>query len=69
MVSIEESSHVLIELLSRFQKEVEAAIETLEIMQDRELLEDIREALKEVEEGKTKPLDVLLKELNLEKEV
>ena len=67
--TVEDTSQILLKLLKNFQEDVEAAIETLEIMQDKELLEDIREALKDAEDGKTKPLDVLIKELNLEKEI
>jgi len=44
-------------------------LETLEVMQDKELIEDLRVALQEVEKGKTRPLDELIRELNLEKEV
>lgn len=44
-------------------------LETLEVMQDKELIEDLRIALREVEKGKTSPLDELMRELNLEKEI
>lgn len=44
-------------------------LETLEVMQDKELVEDLRVALREVEEGKTRPLDELKRELNLEEEI
>ena len=44
-------------------------LETLEVMQDKELIEDLRIALREVEKGKTRPLDELMRELNLEKEI
>ena len=44
-------------------------LETLEVMQDKELVEDLRVALREVEEGKTRPLDELMRELNLEEEI
>jgi len=44
-------------------------LETLEVMQDNELIEDLKVALQEVEEGKTRPLDELLRELNLENKV
>mgnify|MGYP001091983492 CR=1 FL=1 len=52
MVSVEEPSQVLVELLKHFQEDVEAAIETLEILQDKELLESIRRGLKDFEEGR-----------------
>jgi len=44
-------------------------LETLEVMQDKELVEDLRVALREVEEDKTRPLDELIRELNLEEEI
>jgi len=44
-------------------------LETFEVMQDKELIEDLRIALREVEKGKTRPLDELMRELNLEKEI
>jgi len=43
-------------------------LETLEIMQDKKLLKDLKTALREVEENKTRPLDELIRELNLEDE-
>jgi len=48
---------------------MEELIETLEVMQDKELVQDLKDALKEVEEGKTKPLEELIEELNLEREI
>lgn len=44
-------------------------LETLEVMQDNELVEDLKIALREVEKGKTKPLDELIRELNFEGKV
>lgn len=44
-------------------------LEILEVMQDKELVEDLRVALREVEEGRTMPLDELMRELNLEEEI
>ena len=38
-------------------------LETLEVMQDEELIKDLRTALREVEEGKTRPLLGLLMNL------
>jgi hypothetical protein len=57
------------ELLTRAANLMEELLETIEISQDKELMKDLKVALKEVEEGKTKPLDELIRELNLEKEV
>lgn len=57
------------EILVRAANLMDELIETLEVMQDEELIEDLKVALKEVKEGKTKPLSELIKELNLESEV
>jgi len=57
------------ELLARAVNLMDELLETLEVMQDKELVEDLRVALREVEEGKTRPLDELMRELNLEEEI
>jgi len=57
------------ELLVRAANLMDELLETLEVMQDKELVEDLRVALREVEEGKTRPLDELMRELNLEEEI
>lgn len=57
------------ELLARAANLMDELLETLEVMQDKELVEDLRVALREVEEGKTRPLDELMRELNLEEEI
>ena len=44
-------------------------LETLEVMQDEELVKDLRAALREVEEGKTRPFNELVRELGLEEEI
>ena len=44
-------------------------LETLEVMQDEELIKDLRTALREVEEGKTRPFNELVRELGLEEEI
>ncbi|MCD6537370.1 hypothetical protein J7L18_01985 [Candidatus Bathyarchaeota archaeon] len=44
-------------------------IETLEVMRDEELIQDLKDAMREVKEGKTKSLSELIKELNLESEI
>lgn len=48
---------------------LEELIETLKVMNNKDLCRDLEEALKEFKKGKTKPLDNLIKELRLEKEV
>ena len=57
------------ELLMRAANLMDELLETLEVMQDKELVEDLRIALREVEEGKTRPPDELMRELNLEEEI
>jgi len=57
------------ELLARAARLMEELIETIEIADDEQLVKDIEDALKEVREGRTRALDDLVKELNLETEV
>jgi hypothetical protein len=57
------------ELLIRAANLMEELLETLEIAQDKKLVKDLKAAMKEVEEGKTRPLDELIRELNLEDEI
>jgi|Deesub1362A_J573_1020465.scaffolds.fasta_scaffold00153_18 hypothetical protein len=56
-------------LLTRAANLMDELLETLEVMHDKELVEDLRVALREVEEDKTRPLDELIRELNLEEEI
>jgi len=53
-------------LLARAASLMDELLETLEVMQDNELVKDLRDALREVEEGKARPLDELIRELGLE---
>jgi hypothetical protein len=48
---------------------MEELIETVEVADDKELVQDIEAALREAEEGRTRPLRDLVMELNLEGEV
>jgi len=57
------------ELLTKTINLIEELLETLEIIQDKELVKDLKMALREVEECKAKPLDELVKKLNLESEI
>lgn len=57
------------ELLTRAASLMDELLETLEVVQDKELVKDLKIALREVEEGKTRPLDELIRELNLENEI
>ena len=53
------------EILVKAANLMDELIETLDVMQDEELIQDLKDALREVKEGKTKPLSELIKELNL----
>lgn len=55
-------------LLTRAANLMDELLETLEIMQDKKLIKELKAALREVEEGKTRPLEELARELNLETE-
>lgn len=57
------------ELLTRAASLMDELLETLEVVQDKKLVKDLKIALREVEEGKTRPLDELIRELNLENEI
>jgi Trp operon repressor len=57
------------ELLAKTAKLMEELIETIEVSNDRELAQDIEDALAEVRQGKTRPLGDLVRELGLEDQV
>jgi DNA-directed RNA polymerase subunit K/omega len=57
------------ELLTKAASLMDELLETLEVIQDKKLVKDLKIALREVEEGKTRPLDELIRELNLENEI
>jgi len=57
------------ELLTRAANLMEELLETIEVSQDKKLAKDLKTALQEVEEDKTRPLDELIRELNLEKDL
>jgi DNA-directed RNA polymerase subunit K/omega len=57
------------ELLTKAAILMDELLETLEVMQDKKLVKDLKIALREVEEGKARPLDELVRELNLEGEI
>jgi|YelNatPaOPRAMG01_1025707.scaffolds.fasta_scaffold134303_1 hypothetical protein len=54
------------ELLKKATTLMDELLETLDVMQDEELVRDLRAALKEAEDGKTRPLKELISELGLE---
>jgi DNA-directed RNA polymerase subunit K/omega len=47
------------ELLTKAARLMDELLEILEIMQDKKLVKDLKIALREVEEGKARPLDEL----------
>jgi DNA-directed RNA polymerase subunit K/omega len=57
------------ELLTKAANLMDELLETLEVMRDKKLAKDLKIALREVEEGKARPLDELIRELNLEDEI
>jgi hypothetical protein len=56
------------ELLIKAASLMEELLETLEVFQNKTLIRDLKAAMKEVDEGKAKPLDKLIRELDLENE-
>ena len=61
MLTIEEK-----ELLTKAANLMEELLETIEISQDEKLFKELKVALREVEEGKTRSIVELLRELELE---
>jgi len=57
------------ELLTKAASLMDELLETLEIIQDKKLVKDLKIALREIEEGKARPFDELIRELNLEDEI
>jgi hypothetical protein len=57
------------ELLTRAANLMEELLETIEVSQDKKLSKDLKKALQEIEEEKTRPIEELIQELNLKKDV
>ena len=57
------------ELLTKAASLMEELLETLEVMQDKELVKDLRASLREAKQGKTMTLDELVRDLHLETKV
>ena len=68
-VSSEKVDKMAVLELLRIREEIDSFIETLEILEDEELLKDIEEGIKDVEEGNVISFDNLLKEFGLEDEI
>lgn len=56
-------------LLAKAASLMDELLETLEVFQDKKLVKDLKIALREVEEDKTRPLNELIRELGLEGEI
>ncbi|MGD0203510.1 MAG: hypothetical protein ABSC20_06350 [Candidatus Bathyarchaeia archaeon] len=57
------------ELLTKAACLMEELLETLEVMQDKKLVKDLRASLREAKQGKTMTLDELVRDLHLETQV
>ena len=57
------------ELLTKATTLMEELLETLEVMQDKQLVKDLRVSLREAKQGKTMTLDKLVRDLHLEAQV
>lgn len=57
------------ELLTRVANLMDELLETLEVIQDKKLVKDLKIALREVDEGNTRPLDELFREIGLDRKV
>jgi hypothetical protein len=57
------------ELLTRAANLMEELLETIEITQDKTTAKELKRALKEVQNGKARPIEELIRELTLEKDI
>ena len=57
------------ELLTKAASLMEELLETLEVMQDKKLVKDLRASLREAKQGKTMTLDEIVRDLHLETQV
>jgi Trp operon repressor len=60
MLTIEEK-----ELLARAANLMEELLETIEVSQDKTTAKELKRALQEVEDGKARPIEELIKELGI----
>ncbi|MBU7009194.1 MAG: hypothetical protein HXS46_00785 [Theionarchaea archaeon] len=68
-VSSEKVNKMAVLELLKIREEIDSFIETLEILEDKELLKDIEEGIRDVEDGNIISFDDLVKELGLEDEI
>ena len=57
------------ELLARAANLMEELLETIEVSQDKTTVKELKKALQEVEDGKARPIEELIRELGLEKDI
>jgi tRNA(Ile2) C34 agmatinyltransferase TiaS len=57
------------ELLTRAANLMEELLETIEVSEDKQIAKELKAALKEVDQGKTRPIEELIQELGLEEDV
>jgi len=57
------------ELLARAANLMEELLETIEVTQDKTTAKELKRALQEVEDGKARPIEELIRELGLEKDI
>ena len=68
-VSSERVNKMAVLELLKIREEIDSFIETLEILEDEELLKDIEEGIRDAEDGNVISFDDLVKELGLEDEI
>ncbi len=57
------------ELLTRAANLMEELLETIEVSQDKTTAKELKRALQEVQDGKAQPIEELIRELGLEKDI
>ncbi|MDF2956312.1 MAG: hypothetical protein OD815_001928 [Candidatus Alkanophagales archaeon MCA70_species_2] len=55
-----ETTKIMLEVLAKMDEEITAAIETIEILSDEELLKSIEEGLEDIKRGDVLPLEKFL---------
>jgi primosomal protein N'' len=56
-------------LLEKAANLMEELLETIEVSQDKTTAKELKQALREVKEGKDQPIEELIRELGLEKDI
>ena len=58
-----------VKILAELKDLLEDILETIELLSDKELMANLEESLKDVREGRTRPLEEFLMELEKEEEL